>query len=296
MSIGLESGAASPAEDSVVGYSIVSQAYFRLMGISLLEGRSFTTGDLADSTPIVVVNETLANAYFPGQEAIGRLLILRPGSKDREKTATIVGVVADSRAQLEEKVSPHFYQLASQDPQPFMYLIARTATDPLTLFGALRGTVFSISQNQPIGTLRTMDEIWAGHTVRPRFYLALLGSLAGLAIVLAATGIYGMLSHTVSQRTHEIGIRRALGAQDADVLRLVIRQGMVLALIGAAVGLVAASVLTRLIRGWLYEVSITDPATFGTVAVVLMSVMLLACYAPARRATRVDPMIALRRE
>lgn len=141
-----------------------------------------------------------------------------------------------------------------------------------------------------------MEEIWAEYTVRPRFYSTLLGCLGGLAIVLAATGIYGVLSHTVSQRTHEIGIRRALGAQDGDVLKLVIWQGMILALIGAAVGLIAALVLTRLIRGWLYEVSATDPATFGTVAVGLLLVTLLACYVPARRATKVDPMIALRRE
>lgn len=297
ITIGLEPGTAvSPVGDSPIGYSSVSQAYFRLMRISLLQGRYFTADDHADSTPVVVVNETLAHAYFQGQEVIGRLLILNPGSKDREKAATIVGVVADSRARLDEKVSPHLYQLAWQDPQPSMYLIARTAGDPQNLFAAMRGTVLSINQNQPIGTLRTMEEIWAEYTVRPRFYLTLLGSLAALAIVLAATGIYGVLSHTVSQRTHEIGIRRALGAQDGDVLALVIRQGMILALIGAAVGLIAGSVLTRLIRGWLYEVSITDPATFGAVAVALLLVMLLACYVPARRATKVDPMIALRQE
>ena len=295
MPIGLQSGAAIPAGDSRASYCTVSPAYFRLMGIGLLQGRSFTADDHADSTPVVVVNETLAHSYFSGQEVIGRLLILRPGSKS-EKNATIVGVVADSRARLDEKVSPHFYQLASQDPWPSMYLVARTATDPVNSFGAMRGTVFSINPNQPIGWLTTMDEIWADHTVRPRFYLTLLGSLAGLAIVLAATGIYGVLSHTVSQRTHEIGIRRALGAQDGDVLKLVIRQGMILALIGATAGLIAASLLTRLIRGWLYEVSATDPATFGTVAVVLLLVTFLACYVPARRATRVDPMIALRRE
>jgi putative ABC transport system permease protein len=295
MPIGLESGQSNLAGDSVVGFCTVSQSYFRLMGIRLLEGRSFTPNDHADSTPVVVVNEALARAYFPGQDAIGRLLILRPGSKDRE-TATIVGVVADSRARLDERVSPHFYQLASQHPQPSMYLIARTSGDPTSLFGAMRSAVFSISQNQPIGTLRTMDQIWTDHTVRPRFYLALLGSLAGLAIVLAATGIYGVLSHAVNRRTYEIGIRRALGAQDGDVLKLVIRQGMILSMTGAAVGIVAASLLTKLIRSWLYEVSSTDPATFGAVSLALLSVMFLACYLPARRATKVDPMVALRRE
>jgi putative ABC transport system permease protein len=297
ITIGLEPGkAVSPVGDSPVGYSNVSQAYFGLMGISLVQGRYFSADDHADSTPVVLVNETLAHAYFAGQEVIGRLLILNPGSKDREKAATIVGVVADSRARLDEKVSPHLYQLAWQDPQPSMYLIARTAGEPKNLVAAMRGTVLSISPNQPIGRLTTMEEIWSEHTVRPRFYLTMLGSLAALAIVLAATGIYGVLSHTVNQRTREIGIRRALGAQDGDVLKLVIRQGMLQALIGAAIGLVAASLLTRLIRGWLYEVSTTDPVTFGVVAVVLLLVMLVACYLPARRATKVDPMVALRQE
>ena len=296
MKIGLESGASNPGGDSTVGYCTVSDSYFALLGIRLLRGRSFTAADHAGSTPVVVVNETLARSYSPEQEVIGRLLILNLGSKDREKTVTIIGVVADSRARLDQDVSPHFYQLASQAPQPSMYLIARTATDPRDLFSAMRSVVFSVNPNQPIGSLSTMEENWAKYTVRPRFYLTLFGSLALLAIVLAATGIYGVLSHTVNQRTHEIGIRRALGAQDGDVLNLVIRQGMTLALIGAAVGLVAASALTRLIRSWLYEVSITDPTTFGAVAVVLLLVMLLACYVPGRIATKVDPMIALRRE
>jgi ABC-type antimicrobial peptide transport system permease subunit len=141
-----------------------------------------------------------------------------------------------------------------------------------------------------------MAEIWDSYTVRPRFYLTLLGSLAALGTLLAAAGIYGVLSHTVSQRTHEIGIRRALGAQDLDVLRLVIKQGMVLAALGVAAGLGGALALTRLMRGWLYEVSFTDPATFIIVAGLLILVALSACYAPARRATKVDPLEALRHE
>jgi predicted permease len=296
MKIGLESSAAaSPAGDSLVSYCTVSNDYFSLMGIPLLRGRDFTADDRPDSARVVVVNENLARSYFPDQEVIGRLLILNRGSKG-EKTATIIGIVSDSRARLDEKVGPHFYQLVSQDPQPSMYLIARTATDPRSLFGAMRSTVSSLDQNQPIAWLTTMDETWAGYAVRPRFYLTLLGSLASLAIVLAGTGIYGVLSHTLSRRTHEIGIRRALGAQDGDVLKSVFQQGMTLALIGAAAGLIGASVVTRLIRGWLYEVSATDPATFGAVAVALILVASLACYLPARKATKVDPLIALRHE
>jgi putative ABC transport system permease protein len=295
MKIGLPASvAAAPADDLVVGYNTVGGDYFRLLGIGLLRGRYFTTEDKADSAPVVVVNESLARTYFPGQDAIGRVLILQKGFDD--KAATIVGVVADSLARLDEKVQPHIYQLASQFPQLSMNLITRTTVEPRNLFGATRTAVFSLNPNQPIGQLTTMDEIWAEYTVRPRFYLTLLGSLAALAIMLAATGIYGVLSHTVSQWTREIGIRRALGAQDGDVLKLVIRQGMTLAIIGAAVGLMGAAALTRLMREWLYEVSTTDPATFGVVALVLILVALLACYIPARRATKVDPLVALRYE
>lgn len=294
MKIGLPGSVANASEDPLVGYNTVGGDYFRLLGIRLLRGRYFTIDDKADSAPVVVVNKSLARTYFPGQDAIGRVLILQKGFDD--KAATIVGVVADSLARLDEKAQPHIYQLASQFPQLSMNLITRTTVEPRNLFGATRTAVFSLNPNQPIGQLTTMKEIWAEYTVRPRFYLTLLGSLAALAIVLAATGIYGVLSHTVSQWTREIGIRRALGAQDGDVLKLVIRQGMTLALIGAAVGLMGAAALTRLMRGWLYEVSTTDPATFSVVALVLILVALLACYIPARRATKVDPLIALRYE
>src|ERR1700720_2541574 len=175
-----------------------------------------------------------------------------------------------------------------------MYLIARTTIEPKRLFGSMRGVVAKLNPDQPVGELTTMEETWAEYTVRPRFYLALLGSLAVLGLILAATGIYGMLSHTVSQRTREIGIRRALGARDGHVLKLVIWQGMILALIGGLIGLIGAAALTRLMRGWLYEVSATDPATFVAVAAVLILVAVLACYIPARRATKVDPVVSLR--
>jgi putative ABC transport system permease protein len=158
----------------------------------------------------------------------------------------------------------------------------------------MRDLVFSLDKNQPVGYLTTMDSIWQRYTVRPRFYLSLFGSLALLAMLLAAAGIYGVLSHIVSQRVHEIGIRRALGARDADVIRLVIKQGMTLVLLGIAAGLGGSLALARLMREWLYEVSPNDPATFVAVAGLLILVALCACYAPARRATRVDPLDALR--
>jgi predicted permease len=265
------------------------------LGVELRQGRYFTGSDNAESPPVVIVNESLARVYFPGQEAVGKTLIVQRGMKD-EQAAAIIGVVADSRVRLNERINPSLYLSMEQFPSPAMYLVARTATDPAGYFGSMRNLVSSLDKNQPISRLTTMDEIWSSYTVRPRFYLSLFGGLSALALLLAAAGIYGTLSHTVSQRMHEIGVRRALGARDVDVLRMVVKQGMILAALGVAAGLGIALALTRLMREWLYEVSVTDPATFGIAAGLLILIALCACYAPARRATKVDPMVALRHE
>ncbi|HEU0177627.1 MAG TPA: ABC transporter permease [Blastocatellia bacterium] len=296
MNVGFPAGAAANPDQAIpVGYNTVSHDYFRLLGVGLRQGRYFTDGDNAGSPPVVIVNESLARGYFPGQEAVGKTLIVDRGTKD-EKAATVVGVVADSRVQLDKRAGPGLYISMEQFPAPSMNLAVRTTTDPAGYFGAMRNIVSSLDKNQPISHLTTMDEVWSNYTVRPRFYLSLFGSLSALALLLAAAGIYGTLSHTVSQRTHEIGVRRALGAQDSDVLRMVVRQGMILAALGVAAGLGGAFALTRLMREWLYEVSVTDPATFGMAAGLLIMIALCACYAPARRATKVDPMVALRHE
>ncbi|MBO0858329.1 MAG: ABC transporter permease [Chloracidobacterium sp.] len=296
MPVGFPAGAAAnPDQDITIGYNTVSHDYFRLMGVGLRQGRYFSEDDKAGAQPVVIVNESLARVYFPGKEVIGKTLIVDRGTK-YEQAATIVGIVADSRATLDRKPTPSLYLSMEQIPVPSMYLVARTATDPAGYFGAMRNLVSSLDKNQPIAHLTTMDEVWKIYTVRPRFYLSLFGSLSSLALLLAAAGIYGTLSHTVSQRTHEIGVRRALGAQDSDVLRMVVRQGLILTTLGVGAGLGGALGLMRLMRGWLYEVSVTDPATFGTAATLLILIALCACYAPARRATKVDPMIALRCE
>jgi putative ABC transport system permease protein len=295
-SVGFPPGAAANPEQAVlIGYNTVSHDYFRLLGVELRQGRYFTDSDKAESEPVVIINESLARSHFSGQEAIGKTLIIGRGTNG-EKAATIVGVVADSRARLDRQARPGLYLSMEQSPTPAMYLVARTATEPADYFGAMRNLVSSLDKNQPVSWLTTMDEIWSSYTIRPRFYLSLFGSLSALAMLLAAAGIYGTLSHTVSQRTHEIGVRRALGAQDGDVLRMVVKQGMSLAALGVTAGLGGAFMLTRLMRGWLYEVSVTDPATFGTAAGLLIMIALCACYAPARRATKVDPMEALRHE
>jgi putative ABC transport system permease protein len=287
--------AVNPNEALLINYNTVSHDYFRLLGVRLVRGRYFTDDDKAGSQPVVIVNEGLARSYFPGQEAIGQTIVIDRGRRS-ESSAVIAGVVADSRVMLDMPSRPSLYLSMAQFPVPSMHLIVRTVTDPAGYFGAMRNIVSSIDKDQPIGELRTIAEVWNEYTVRPRFYLALLGSLAALGALLAATGIYGVLSHTVSQRRHEIGIRRALGAQDKEVVRLVIEQGMLLALLGVAAGLGGALALTRLMRGWLYEVSATDPATFIIVAGLLLLVALSACYAPARRATKIDPLTALRHE
>jgi putative ABC transport system permease protein len=290
------SGAAvDPNETLNINHNTVSHDYFRLMGLRLVRGRYFTDDDKAGTQPVVIVNESLARSYFPGQEAIGQTLVVYRGMKI-DRAAQIAGIVTDSRVKLDLPARPSLYLSMAQFPAPSMHLVVKTATDPAGYFGAMRNIVSSIDKNLPVAELRTMAEVRNDYTVRPRFYVALLGGLAALGTLLAATGIYGVLSHTVSRRSHEIGIRRALGAQDKDVLRLVIKQGMILAALGVAAGLGGALALTRLMRGWLYEVSATDPVTFIVVAGMLLLVALSACYAPARRATKVDPLIALRRE
>jgi putative ABC transport system permease protein len=177
-----------------------------------------------------------------------------------------------------------------------MTLAVRTSVEPLNLVNAIRQEVMALDRNVPIASVRTMEQIMATVTVQPRFNMILLGIFAAIALVLAAVGIYGVLSYSVTQRTHEIGLRLALGAQQGEVLKLVVSQGMILALLGVAIGLAASFALTRLLTGLLYGVSATDPLTFIVIALLLTMVALMACWIPARRATKVDPMIALRHE
>jgi len=285
--------AADPEANPMAGYLTVSRDYFRLMGIRLLRGREFKDSDRAGTAPVIVVTESFARKFFPGQEAIGQTLVVDVGMRFAQ-SVTVVGVVSDTRMRLDKEPRPQLYKLSSQFPTPMTYLVARTRANPGALAAAMRDAVFSMNRNQPVGVIRTMDDIWAGYAVAPRFYLALLGSFALLAVTLATVGVYGALSQTVSRRTREIGIRMALGARGLDVRRMVLRQGAALALVGVAVGIGGALALTRLMKGLLFDVSATDPLTFIAVAALLVVVTLSACYLPARRATRVDPMVTLR--
>jgi predicted permease len=286
---------ADPKRPLIGNGEVVSPDYFQVLNLNLLQGRLFTADDRSDAQSVIIVNESFARTYFPGQSAAGQTIKFHPSSKF-DQSVTIVGVVADTRVRLDRQIEPHYYQPVAQMPLRGLNLLIRTSGDPAQPFDALSKLVRAMNPYRPIEKPAKLDEVRAGYTIKPRFYLALLGSLAGLALLLSVIGIYGVFFLSVSQRTHEIGIRRALGAQDRDVLKLVLKQGMLLSLMGQAAGLIGALALTRFVSGWLFEVSATDPVTFIAVAGLLTLVVLLACYAPARRAVRVDPLVSLRHE
>jgi putative ABC transport system permease protein len=291
-------GRADPAPDRVpiVITRIISPRYFETMGIPLLKGRGFSDEDKAESPSVIVVSETTARTFWPDEDALGKQIKIGTPSNNENKWLTVIGVVKDVR-QFELVVEPKpqmylpFTQANFFEPRA---LVVKTNLEPLSLAATVRKTVWEIDKDQPVSDIASMETIVSESVARQRFSMLLLGVFAGLALVLAAVGIYGVMSYSVAQRTHEIGIRMALGAQRADVLKLTIGQGLRLVLTGVAIGLAAAFVLTRVMASLLFGVSATDPATFATISFVLVSVAVLASYIPALRATRVDPMFALR--
>jgi len=276
----------------------ITPDYFRAMKISLLQGREFTPQDTPDSNPIVIVNESLARQFFPGENPIGKHI--RPGISVDEKPSRmreIVGVVADVKFKdLTSEWLPTSYLPQSQIPIGNITIVARTSGDPSSLARPLAETVRSIDPDLAAYNVRTVEDYLDDTIAIPRFNTLLLGIFAGLALVLTAIGLYGVISYSVAQRTHEIGIRMALGGQPKDMLRLVVGQGIRLALYGIGLGLVAAFAFTHFLSSLLFGVSTTDPISFATVVFTLLAVVLLACYIPARRAMRVNPMVALRYE
>jgi putative ABC transport system permease protein len=284
----------SPGDRPRASARIITPGYFRSMGVPLVRGRDFEARD-DDKTPkVIVVNETFARLYFPGEDALGKRLKLGLNDIDGE----IVGVVGDvHHRRLDAEPGAEYYVPAAQAPINQLSLVVRTrGGDPAQLAGALRSAVKEIDPDQPLYEVRTMSSLVADSMARQRFSMILLASFAGLALLLAAFGIFSVMSFLVAQRTHEIGIRMALGAQASDILRLVVGHAMTLAIVGVGVGLAAAFALTRVLESLLYEVKPNDPAVFGGIALVLSLVALAACLIPARRATRVDPMVALRYE
>ena len=282
-------------EENVSDYTVVGNDYFRTMSIALRRGRVFTNQDTANSPKVIVVSDAFAGRYFPNEDPVGQRIIFDgPTPIPRE----IVGVVADVRRNgLDVAVQPEMYVSHVQKPERRLNLVIRSETqDASQLTQAARAEIKAFDSNQIIWRAQTLEDLLSTSVAPRRFNMLLLGVFAGVAVVLAAVGLYGVMSYSVSWRTHEIGIRMALGAERADVLRLVVRQGMTMTLIGLALGLIGAFLLSRVIAGLLYGVSATDPLTFAGVSIVLLAVALLACLLPARRATRVNPIVALRAE
>jgi len=296
MPIGIE-GRADPPPDQMpdVILRVVSPGYFSTMGIPLVQGRDFTEQDKPDAVRVAVISEKTARHFWPGESPIGKRF--KPGLVTGDSPwREVVGVVKDVRQNdfvAEPKMQMYMAheQVGSFAPNA---VVVRTSVDPQSLGTAVRKTVWEIDKDQPVSDIRSMEEIVSEAVARQRFSMVLLGVFAMLALVLAAVGIYGVMSYSVGQRTHEIGIRMALGAQRSDVLKMAVGQGLRLVLIGVAIGVVSAAVLTRVMTSLLFGVSATDPVTFIAISLLLISVALLASYIPALRAARIDPMVALR--
>jgi putative ABC transport system permease protein len=284
-----------PAESLDTGYFVATPDYFKAMRIPVKTGRVFTEQDRADAPPVVVVNESLARRVFPGEDPIGKRITVWRDEKFAREIVGIVGDVKSSRLDAETK-SQIYVPYAQDAGWGALSLAVRTTVEPETLTAAVRGAVLSVDKNQPVHDVKTMEDVLSASVANNRLVVLLFGLFALFALVLAAVGIYGVMSYSVTQRTHEIGIRMALGAQPADVLRLILRQGMVLTLLGVGLGLAGSFALSRLLSSLLFGVSATDPVTFGGLSLLLTAVALVACYIPTRRAMKVDPMVALRNE
>jgi putative ABC transport system permease protein len=295
----------APGEGPDAVYRVILPGYFAAMGIPLMSGRDISETDTMNNAGVVVINQSLADRYWPGQDPTGKRISLE-NPKKGASWLSIVGVVKNSRqgewaARPESEVfvpylQNHYYLDSSTGAFAYLTLVARTTGDAERLAPSIESQIWAIDPSVTISEVQAMDQVVASATAAPRFNLLLLGAFAGIALILAAVGIYGVTSYSVSRRTHEIGIRMALGAGRSDVLKLVVRQAMILALLGCGTGLGGALALARLMSGLLYGVRPTDGATFVSVTIVLCSVGFLAAYIPAHRATRDDPMAALRCE
>ena len=266
--------------------------YFQTLGIPLIAGRLFDRRDHADAPPVVLINRRAAADYWPGEDPVGQRIGYGP-----EEWLTIVGIVGDVQNRgLRHEVSPEIYFPHAQSSRPQMSLVVATAVEPTSVTAAIRAEVRHLDPEQPVFRVQTMDEVVSTFLAGSRFSGVLFGLFAALALVLAMLGVYGVMAYSVHQRTGEIGLRMALGANRGDVLRLIVRQGLTLAVIGAVGGVMAAAGLTRFLESQLFAVEPTDLATFLAVPAFLLIVALVACLIPARRAASLEPQIALRYE
>jgi putative ABC transport system permease protein len=296
---GVRIAGAKESEWINMDYREITPGYFQTIGTPLKQGRGITEADSEVSNPVVVINEAAARKYFPDRSSLGEHLYISG------VLCEVVGVVGDVKSHLDRPAEPTTFVPAGQAKQGTSNLfegwfprsiVVRTTGDPLLLNQALREAVAATDPLVPTGAIRSMDQVLSRSLALRSFMMLLLGFFGGLALLLASVGIYGVIAFVVSQRTREIGVRMALGARPADVLRMVLREGMTLVGAGVVLGVAASLMLTRLLEGMVYGVRVRDPLIFAAVNLLLVAVSLVACYVPARRATRVDPLVALRYE
>jgi putative ABC transport system permease protein len=286
----------APGQEIEANIRTVSDDYFKTLGIPLLAGRTFDSRDTTDTPVGVIINKTIADRVFAGRDPVGRRLRYPSVQVD---PITVVGVVGDVKISgLDEAVKPVLYYSFRQGPSTFANLVARASGDPNALASSIRNEVRNLEPDAAILNVRSMDQMISETraSFMRRFPALLISIFAGIALLLSSIGIYGVVSYSVSQQTHYIGVRMALGARPSDILRMVLKQGLVLALLGVGIGVLAALGLMRLLSTLLFEVSTNDFTTFSIATGALFVVALLACYLPARRATKVDPLVALRYE
>jgi putative ABC transport system permease protein len=296
ISFTIEGRPADSEHSPVAELAAVSPGHFRVLEIPILSGRNFTDSDDDKALPVAIVDQTLARQYWPNENPIGKRIKSGP-IQSTNPWLNIIGVVGDVKTDsLELQEAPHIYLSDFQAPAYNSVIYLRTAGDPGTLGDAIRPEVEAVDPNVPVYAVRTMEDVIARSMAERRFALQILGFFAGVALLLAAIGIYGVMAYTFSQRRHEIGIRMAFGAEPRDILRMALSEGMTLVAVGLGSGLVGALILTRFLRSMLYAVSPNDPLTFVALPALLAAVALLACFVPARRATQVDPLVALRDE
>jgi putative ABC transport system permease protein len=292
--IGLPDRDAPPkGQEPQVLWNTATPGYFDTIGIPFIKGRLFDSRDQLNTPVVFVINQTMAQRFWPDQDPLGKQIkMLADGI-----TGTVIGVVGDARQYyLSEEQQPQVYDCYTQFPGIFATVVVRTNVEPMSLSQSVREAIWKVDKDQPVWKIRSEEFLLSRNVADKRFLMLLMGIFAGLALTITAVGLYGVVSYTVGQRTQEIGIRMALGARAGDILGMILRQGMGMVLIGVAVGLAASLALTRLMASLLYGTSATDPLAFAAIALLLAGVALLACYVPARRATKVDPMIALRYE
>ncbi|MGH9761910.1 MAG: FtsX-like permease family protein, partial [Blastocatellia bacterium] len=290
--------ARGPEDYTAANFNSVSPEYFTTMETPIIRGRAISDQDKADSGPVVVISDSMARKYFAGLDAIGKRLKLGGGPGSKAPWVTIVGIAADTRENsIEEKEGEAtMYFPSLQRPQQFSSFVIRGGGDLTSLASQFRDAVQGVDKDQPIANVKTMDQVLLEYNAQRRLIMLLIEIFAGVALLLSSIGVYGVMAYSVAQRSHELGIRLALGARRSGLLTMVLKQGALLAFAGAAVGVGAAYGLTRLMVSLLFNVSPTDPVVFGAVSIVLVMVALLASLVPAVRATRVDPMVTLRYE